>query len=100
MSEQELQAFGEFLNSKGYALDLDKDMLWAEEWDFQDHKTREVFELCEEFFSKRHEERIKERAIEFAFFCRKYMIPDRFAMEKWYNEKYESKKVIIKTIER
>lgn len=90
MSEQDLQAFGEFLNSKGYALDLDKDMLWAEEWEFQDHKTKEVFELCGEFFNQRHEERMKERAIEFAFFTREYMIPDHLAMNVWYKEKYGS----------
>lgn len=58
----ELLEFGKFLNSRGYDIFLDKDNLWAEDWGFQDHKTKEVFELCEEFFNQLYAERCKEVA--------------------------------------
>jgi hypothetical protein len=92
----ELQAFGEYLNSKGYGIDLDKDMLWADYWAFQDHPTEEVFTLCKEFFNHRHEEAMKQRAIEFADSFIEYECYATFeglvgfdtTTDEYYNEKY------------
>lgn len=39
----------EWLNKKGYELELDKDGLWMEDYDFQEHKTKEVIDLMIEF---------------------------------------------------
>lgn len=39
----------EWLNLKGYNLELDKDGFWMEDYDFQGHKTKEVLDLIFEY---------------------------------------------------
>lgn len=39
----------EWLNKQGYELELDKDGLWMEDYDFTEHKTKDVIDLILEW---------------------------------------------------
>lgn len=50
--ENQLIAFGEFLNNRGYQINL-SDELWMEDCIFREHKIRDIFDLCDAYSSKR-----------------------------------------------
>jgi len=89
----EIQDFGKYLNEYGYDIDIDSYELWAEDYTFESHSAREIYELVKKFLIQRHEEAMKQRAIEFAEFWEaegEYRESYYLDAEDAYNEKYES----------
>jgi hypothetical protein len=51
MTDKELNKIGEWLNTKGYDIDL-KDQLWMEEMDWWEFKTRDIIELINDYHTE------------------------------------------------
>ena len=51
MKEKDLIKIAEWLNNKGYDIDL-KDQLWMEEYDWNEHKTRDIIELIFDYHTE------------------------------------------------
>jgi len=51
MTDKELSKFGEWLNTKGYDIDL-KDDFWMEDYRWNEHKTRDVIDLIKMYHTE------------------------------------------------
>jgi len=51
MNYEELKKIGEWLNSKGYGIDLTDDF-WMEEYDLGEHKTRDICQMLFDYHTE------------------------------------------------
>lgn len=51
MDSEELNKIGEWLNTKGYGIDLSDDF-WMEEYDWGEHKTRDIAKLLFDYHAE------------------------------------------------
>lgn len=56
---QTRQKIASWLNSKGYSFEFDKDGLWQEDFDFQEHKTKDVLDLISDFEKSQKSQMLK-----------------------------------------
>jgi hypothetical protein len=51
MKYEKLKKIGEWLNTQGYGIDLEDDF-WMEEYDWFEHKTRDICELLDDYHTE------------------------------------------------
>lgn len=51
MNYEELKKIGEWLNTKGYGIDLTDDF-WMEEYDWGEHKTRDICQMLFDYHTE------------------------------------------------
>lgn len=51
MTEQRLIEIGEWLNTKGFYIDLTDDF-WMEDYRFKEHKVRDIAQLIDDYFNE------------------------------------------------
>jgi hypothetical protein len=74
MKYEKLKKIGEWLNTQGYGIDLEDDF-WMEEYDWFEHKTRDICELLNDY----HTEQLSLGTVIYWVACKDLMPKERGA---------------------